>query len=965
MMVSPVPFSQIWQENIKRLVYLLTHSGDITSIITIVTVEDNVVENAVVARLGDELHSKLEIVTFEYREETSISLRPFLQDKGELNNSILLITGLGELDGLTRHKAMQSLNRERDVIRQFDCSFVLFVPIRLYPELMRIAGDFCDTRSGYFEFEELNLRAKNQQLVSKREGYLQFLVKQYGLSNLGIVRSGFHETSADVRSIFVAPLVTGDETITESLETLVADTSKLFFSQLFQAGRKSIILGAPGSGKSILLRYLCVVLASGKTGVQNYLGIEATLERLPVLVSISALSNTLQHNSKLSFSDFLVQYYLDKGYKEKESLEIIFNKEISGGNAVIMLDGLDELASVELRRNVIKWVLAFSQQYPKNTIIITSRIAGYERTPLPSIFHRITLTPLERWHRQQIINKWISATVQDYEAANRLEIELNEAIEHDEKLRPIAANPLLLTLLIQIFLRGHYLPERRGDLYRTATSALTETWNLARSVSGEPISLKLGVQTLDERRIVELLGPIAFWLHQNRPDGTIQRTELLEHIGGYLLEKENIAKEDAKIAASNFIQLVEEKSGLLIQIQPDYFTFVHRTFEEYLAARYLSSRRDVCEQALKLVDESDWEEVLVLVADILQGDYLRDYIEALLSEETKEKNPGQREIVTGRCLHSAGRNILSTPLGDKIIRALSTVIENPVIPVERRRRVGDILGELGDPRIGKMVEIPAGSFLMGATREQLAMYPVESDIYRQLQRSFPPRKVYLPKYLIDIYPVTHYEYEKFIQDNGYQRQEFWSDEGWRWLKQEEKREYYKVKELNLEEIKAPAYWDDYRWNRPNYPVMGVCWYEAEAYARWAGKRLPTEAEWEKAARGTDERIWPWGNIWDSNAANAESLIGQLTPVGIYACGKSPFGTYDMAGNTWEWTADPFSLDNPLPLQETSPTEALIQKVIRGGAWNTRREQTFCTTHALNEPGNRVGAVGFRCVKDNM
>ena len=104
--------------------------------------------------------------------------------------------------------------------------------------------------------------------------------------------------------------------------------------------------------------------------------------------------------------------------------------------------------------------------------------------------------------------------------------------------------------------------------------------------------------------------------------------------------------------------------------------------------------------------------------------------------------------------------------------------------------------------------------------------------------------------------------------------------------------------------RTPSYWNDSNWNDPNQPVVGVTWEDANAYCSWAGKRLPTEAEWEKAARGTYGRKYPWGDLWDPSRANSgESKLGKTVAVGSYSGGVSPYGARDMTSNVWEWVAD--------------------------------------------------------------
>ena len=147
---------------------------------------------------------------------------------------------------------------------------------------------------------------------------------------------------------------------------------------------------------------------------------------------------------------------------------------------------------------------------------------------------------------------------------------------------------------------------------------------------------------------------------------------------------------------------------------------------------------------------------------------------------------------------------------------------------------------------------------------------------------------------IDKYEVTNGRFKKFMDAGGYTNSAYWSQTGWKWLQSKG--------------ITQPLYWNDKRYNTPQQPVVGVSWYEADAYARWAGKRLPTTLEWQAAAQGTDNRIWPWGSVWDPAKANAgDGSRGAPVAVGSYPSGVSPFGALDMAGNVWEYTADWYML----------------------------------------------------------
>jgi formylglycine-generating enzyme required for sulfatase activity len=225
---------------------------------------------------------------------------------------------------------------------------------------------------------------------------------------------------------------------------------------------------------------------------------------------------------------------------------------------------------------------------------------------------------------------------------------------------------------------------------------------------------------------------------------------------------------------------------------------------------------------------------------------------------------------------------------------------------------------------GQEAEPAAGEF------DRMAPVPAGGFIYQDRKAEIET------PYEIDIYPVTNLQYKRFIEEGGYRAKAHWSPEGLKWLERSNAAE--------------PKYWNDAKWNQPGHPVVGVSFYEAEAYARWAGKRLPTEIEWERAARGTDGREYPWGGPFDQERCNTqESGIGQTTRVTRYPNGVSPVGCYDMAGNVWEWTVDWYDGSEKA-------------KVLRGGSWINIRAFARCADRYSNLPDVRYDVLGFRCVR---
>lgn len=216
----------------------------------------------------------------------------------------------------------------------------------------------------------------------------------------------------------------------------------------------------------------------------------------------------------------------------------------------------------------------------------------------------------------------------------------------------------------------------------------------------------------------------------------------------------------------------------------------------------------------------------------------------------------------------------------------------------------------------EMVKVPKGPFLYG---DQNIRVVIEHD------------------YLIDQYPVTNQKYGEFVLGGGYENRQYWSAEGWTWKTEKN--------------ITSPEYWHDTKWNKPDHPVVGVSYYEAEAYAKWADKRLPTEQEWEKAARGEDGRRYPWGEEFDKSRCNSgESGIGHTTPVTQYPNGVSPYGCYDMAGNVWEWCASWHDKEGG-------------QRVLRGGSWFNAPVDLRASDRDSVVAGYRSIFIGFRLLQD--
>ena len=247
-----------------------------------------------------------------------------------------------------------------------------------------------------------------------------------------------------------------------------------------------------------------------------------------------------------------------------------------------------------------------------------------------------------------------------------------------------------------------------------------------------------------------------------------------------------------------------------------------------------------------------------------------------------------------------------------------------------------------------MVLIPAGEFIMG------------TDSKGANADQKPAHTVYLDAFYIDKHEVTNAEYEEFILAGGYKKREFWTEEGWNFIQK------FQFDADEWHQIETPLqYGENSVSTDPNHPVIGVSWYEANAYAAWAGKRLPTEAEWEKAARGTDGRIYPWGNEMNFSKLSYFPHIIKLQAVGSFPEGASPYGVMDLAGGVWEWCADWYddSYYPQSPRRNPTGPDKGEYRVLRGGGWDSIRLQLQTSYRYYDKENRRTYNIGFRCVRN--
>lgn len=511
-----------------------------------------------------------------------------------------------------------------------------------------------------FELADLEARAREPDLSEMRIEYLRSVHRRFEYLDLGGIAPRVQNRTVKLRmeDVFI-PLQARPKidthpdwpSGTEAISETASRTRPVEIPTLLRHPHV-VVIGDPGSGKSTLLRHVAYSLADDDENVS-----EAVLERLPIYVRILQFSQARIKDPALTLDTYIRQ-------KSQPRWAPLFQRVLEAGEALVLLDGLDEVADAHQRTVVAEAIRTLVADYAGNAFVVTSRIVGYQAARLSGDFEHYTLEPLRHEHIEAFVRSWYEAIAHESEGTNlhdevrdRARM-LSRVIRDRPGIKRLAENPLLLTIIALMNWRGRELPSRRVELYAYAAETLIESWPLWRQ----------GVRLATDRTI-RLLSPVAYRIFSGHSGSDINEDDLLPILSDTLCQVDGVKEQDAKEYSREFLSQINEHSGIFRERGFDergrrIFSFLHLTFTEYFTARYLAGLWEGLDGAearrvflRKYAHIPRWREVVLLMA----GDIgLRDNDRAeratrLLSDILQLKSPYEDRLhrdllLAGDCL---------------------------------------------------------------------------------------------------------------------------------------------------------------------------------------------------------------------------------------------------------------------------------------------------------------------------
>jgi hypothetical protein len=722
---------------------------------------------------------------------------------------------------------------------------------------------------------------------------------------------------------------------------------------LYHIDQRSLYVAAPaGAGKSTFCRWAALQSIEGAPRSHPVPAPEGYEEpiatnlrsRLPLLVPLRDFWTTMDcgrglREWKQTDLERALAAWIDRS-PPPGLRGTLLKDHLAAGSAFLLLDGLDEVAVSETRDGNMVYPRALllsgltdalpNWERAGNRTLITSRPYGLDEAGVARLgLARASLAPLPEPLQELFVTRWFHALGKPEPAGH-----LIEAMRGRGDLAPLTENPMLLTAVCVLYDNGGRLPEDRYELYKGIVGCVLHNRYPGDAREREPVLRRLEA--------------IAYGMHTGEPGGAPRQTPAAE-ISWVETERllADFAEQNPSLGRGEVDAAVQReelltRSGLLVPRPSERAAFYHFSFQEFLAAQRIArgSDRRVEEAFRGRGTVPEWRPTLLFLfaAQIFNKDPERglDLLTSLLASQDRaavKASPAASVFVAGALELCLGKGYRIPDKLTESFRQLALSAIEDEIELRDRQALGLCLGRLGDPRVldlrnpAAYVEVRAGIYRYGVKGEMLRV----AEPFR-----------------ISRYPVTNGQYRAFMKDGGYRERKWWSAAGWKWLQDQQ--------------VTAPDFWHDQKFNAPNQPVVGVSFWEAEACCAWAGGRLPREREWEAAARGPEGREFPWGNGWENGICNTrEAGLGATSPVGLFPRSRQArLGIEDMAGNILEWCATLY--DVPDDTAFARDPNALY--LLRGGSWGDLLINARSAERSGNVPSARFSAIGFRVVRSS-
>lgn len=792
------------------------------------------------------------------------------------------------------------------------------------------------------------------------------------------------------------------------------------FSRQISTHPRVLVLGDIGFGKSLLTKFISLCLAGESL---DHIAFDEKKISL-ILPNIKLLENWSVELAKWPLQVNLMKYVIYRERKAANSqdplldfikYEISNNEETKGfekfvpqklfeGQFTVFFDGLDEI-NQDRRDDLFQDITQFASRNRECHFVITSRNYAIDITRWDrNHFVAISLANLQLQQVEDFLINW-GKLYEEYSGRNPRVMMMMEDLYYEIQAQPhlniLAKSPMMLAFLaILRTTTKQPLSVRRGRLYESLLGLIASKWEnnktfITSDRMGKLVACTL-VNNVSQEDLLYIFAKIAYLAHldsdyRDYEASSEEQENSSSDISLYKII--SIINEEISSTEVNPVQAVEDlqnRIGIFVSGgKEDTVKFVNRTFQEYLAGRYLAQNQYDGKYIVR------FPETLV---DYLEEDFpkwretYKYAIDYLSTNETGVRSAGMLVGSTVRTLFQKPE-IVSTQQGiDTIIQVITTVVDNEfysgrrldfldrddqrqirsfpnllkdligkdIASLIQKSKLGRLLGILGDNRYGvsnsqnglpeiNWITINNGPYHYGSLENEHRFPPNEK----------PGGKKPLAEFSISKYLITNRQYQSFVDAEGYSQKHWWTPRGWRWLEDQQRTE---PDNSNLSDETL----------LDNYPRVNISWHEAIAFCNWLSSslgfpdgaiRLPTESEWEKAARGSHRRsIWPWGD--DENIqGNFDELIGKTTAVGIFPETDSPYQCSDMSGNVIEWCLSLWRDD--YTFEESNQVLEKGARVLRGGWYNSRLHSVRVAYRDKKEPEWNSRYCGFRVASSKL